>query len=333
MKASKSATLNQRIRSDLESRILSGEWAPGFRIPYEHELMEQYGCSRMTVNKVLTALAESGMIERRRRAGSFVARQPPHLEQVALEIPDIAMEVGSRGHLYGYRLLQRELRLAESSNAGEVELAGQQQLLAMRCLHLADGRPLALEHRLISPVGVPEVLEVDFSTTAPGSWLLQNVSWTRAQHRISAWGADTASAQLLDVKPGTACLVIERLTWRGEQPITRVRQVFLGMPGTWWRASRRARDRFHPRMAWINGSGTAVVLNSVDACVRCVSSLHEEQGPHPGSGGGRLDLLQDSGSHHVFVHPHRSHIITVPHPQKDLGKGLVLALRKLAGLT
>lgn len=155
MKASKSATLNQRIRSDLESRILSGEWAPGFRIPYEHELMEQYGCSRMTVNKVLTALAESGMIERRRRAGSFVARQPPHLEQVALEIPDIAMEVGSRGHQYAYRLLQRELRLADAGNAGEVELAGSEKLLAMRCLHLADGRPLALEHRLISPVGCP----------------------------------------------------------------------------------------------------------------------------------------------------------------------------------
>jgi GntR family histidine utilization transcriptional repressor len=182
----------------------------------------------MTVNKVLTALAESGMIERRRRAGSFVARQPPHLEQVALEIPDIAMEVGSRGHQYAYRLLQRDLRLADARNAGEVELAGQENLLAMRCLHLADGRPLALEHRLISPVGVPEVLDVDFNTTAPGSWLLQNVSWTRAQHRISAWGADTATAKLLDVKPGTACLVIERLTWRGEQPITRVRQVFLG---------------------------------------------------------------------------------------------------------
>lgn len=72
------------------------------------------------------------------------------------------------------------------------------------------------------------MLEVDFTTTAPGSWLLQNVSWTRAQHRISAWGADTATARLLDVKPGTACLVIERLTWRGEQPITRVRQMFLG---------------------------------------------------------------------------------------------------------
>lgn len=27
------------------------------------------------------------------------------------------------------------------------------------------------------------------------------------------------------------------------------------------------------------------------------------------------------------------HIITVPHPRKDLDKGLVQALRKLAGLT
>lgn len=228
MNARNATTLNQRIRRDLEHQILSGAWAPGFRIPYEHELMAQYGCSRMTVNKVLTALAESGMIERRRRAGSFVARQSPHLEQVALEIPDIALQVSAMGLRYGYRLLQRELRGPHAHDEGEIALAASAQVLALRCLHLADERPLALEHRLISPVGVPEAGAVDFSRTAPGSWLLQNVSWTRAQHRISAWGADAATAQLLDVKPGTACLVIERHTWRGEQAITRVRQIFLG---------------------------------------------------------------------------------------------------------
>lgn len=228
MKVRRPATLNQRIRSELEGRILSGEWPPGFRIPYEHELMAQFGCSRMTVNKVLTALAESGMIERRRRAGSFVARQSPHLEQVALEIPDIAVQVGSLGRAYGYRLLRRELRGARLDDAGEQALAGGAPLLAMTCLHLADDRPLALEHRLISPLGVPEVVDVDFRMTAPGSWLLQNVSWTRAEHRISAWGADAATARRLDARTGTACLVIERHTWRGEQPITRVRQIFRG---------------------------------------------------------------------------------------------------------
>ena len=224
----KGPSLNQRIRADIEGRILSGAWAPGFRIPYEHELMAQYGCSRMTVNKVLTALAESGMIERRRRAGSFVARQSPHLEQVALEIPDIALAVGGRGHAYGFRLLERAHRKARSEVAEEVRLVGKGKLLAMRCLHLADGKPLALERRLINPEAVPETLDVDFSQHAPGSWLLQNVSWTRGQHRISAVAATADEAALLQVPVGSACLVIDRQTWLGEHPITWVRQMFLG---------------------------------------------------------------------------------------------------------
>jgi len=38
------------------------------------------------------------------------------------------------------------------------------------------------------------------------------------------------------------------------------------------------------------------------------------------------------GSHHVFKHPTKPGHITVPHPKKDLGKGLVGAIRKQAGI-
>jgi predicted RNA binding protein YcfA (HicA-like mRNA interferase family) len=38
------------------------------------------------------------------------------------------------------------------------------------------------------------------------------------------------------------------------------------------------------------------------------------------------------GSHHVFKHPDRPGHVVVPHPKKDLGKGLVAAIRKQAGL-
>lgn len=38
------------------------------------------------------------------------------------------------------------------------------------------------------------------------------------------------------------------------------------------------------------------------------------------------------GSHHVFKHSERSGHIVVPHPKKDLGPGLVAAIRKQAGL-
>lgn len=38
------------------------------------------------------------------------------------------------------------------------------------------------------------------------------------------------------------------------------------------------------------------------------------------------------GSHHVFKHPVRAGHIVVPHPKKDLGTGLVKAIRRQAGL-
>lgn len=227
MKPDANLPLNQRIRADIEARILSGEWPPGHRIPFEHELMVQYGCSRMTVNKVLSLLADAGMIERRRRLGSFVARPHPHIESVALKIPDIPMDVAARGYRYGYRRLSRRLRAAERGTH-EVELASGGRLLSLECLHLADERPFALERRLVSTVAAPQVLDQEFADTAPGSWLLQNVPWTRAQHRISAIGADADLATMLEAAPGTPCLMIERRTWRGDVPVTWVRQFFLG---------------------------------------------------------------------------------------------------------
>ncbi len=46
--------------------------------------------------------------------------------------------------------------------------------------------------------------------------------------------------------------------------------------------------------------------------------------------GWTLDRVR--GSHHVFKHPTNPNIITVPHPKKELGAGLVNNLLKLAGL-
>jgi predicted RNA binding protein YcfA (HicA-like mRNA interferase family) len=40
-----------------------------------------------------------------------------------------------------------------------------------------------------------------------------------------------------------------------------------------------------------------------------------------------------AGSHHIFKHPTRPGHLTVPHPKKDLGKGLIKQIRKAAGLS
>ena len=38
------------------------------------------------------------------------------------------------------------------------------------------------------------------------------------------------------------------------------------------------------------------------------------------------------GSHHVFEHSAKAGLVVVPHPKKDLGPGLVAAIRKQAGI-
>nr|WP_231290082.1 type II toxin-antitoxin system HicA family toxin [Komagataeibacter europaeus] len=38
------------------------------------------------------------------------------------------------------------------------------------------------------------------------------------------------------------------------------------------------------------------------------------------------------GSYSVFKHPSRPGIVVVPHPRRDLGTGLVAAIRKQAGI-
>nr|WP_283105096.1 type II toxin-antitoxin system HicA family toxin [Shewanella dokdonensis] len=43
-------------------------------------------------------------------------------------------------------------------------------------------------------------------------------------------------------------------------------------------------------------------------------------------------LVSVRGSHHKFRHPDYEDPVVVPHPKKDLGKGLVQKLKRQAGL-
>ena len=219
------APLHQKIRDHIEARIMAGALQPGDRIPFEHQLMARYGCSRMTVSKALTGLAAAGLIKRQRRAGSFVAQ--PKIHMAALTIPDIREEVVSRGFEYGLRLVTRRVLGAARVSQEKMPLAGNGKVLSLRCIHLADQRPFALEDRLINLSAVPAAQHTDFQQTPPGSWLLQHVPWTEAEHRIGAVNAGEFAEQL-SVDRGTACLYLERKTWRGRESVTYLRSVFAG---------------------------------------------------------------------------------------------------------
>jgi len=219
-------TLDWRIRADLEGRIRSGEWRPGHRIPTEHELMARYACSRMTVSKAITALVRAGLVERRKKAGSFVAR--PRTQTAVVKIPDIPALIRARGESYRFQLLTRRLRMLDPNDPGESQLESDRKVLEVSGVHFAANAAFALEVRVLNLDAVPEAATVEFDVTPPGTWLLQHIPWTEARHRIVAINADAQIARSLEIKRGTACLLVERHTSQLGDWITFARLVFPG---------------------------------------------------------------------------------------------------------
>jgi GntR family histidine utilization transcriptional repressor len=216
-------SIEAHIRGVIEDRIMSGAWHPGDRVPAEHELMVEFGCSRMTVNRALSALAEAGFVERRRRAGTVVAR--PKRQMAAIAIPDIEAQVTAAGTRYRLELLASET-IAGASTPAEAALAQARSVLAVTCRHWGAG-VFALEERWINLDAVPQAATVDFTHVAPGRWLLDHVPWTEGDYRITAIAAGKR-ASLLETDAVAPCLSFERWTSRGGATLTYVRQIFPG---------------------------------------------------------------------------------------------------------
>ena len=218
-------SLHDRIRQDIETNVMSGTWSPGHRIPYEHELMKEYDCSRMTINKALGTLVERGMIERRKRAGSFVSA--PKFHRASFDLPDLRAQISSEGKKYEFDLTERIVREASASDRSHLDIAAG-DVLALKCTHFVDGKPYSLEDRIINLRLAPEARHAAFDREPPNSWLFNHVPWSDARHRISAMNADPNTAYALGIRQDGACIVVERWTWRSEEKITYVRIVHPG---------------------------------------------------------------------------------------------------------
>ncbi len=219
---------HDRITADIRHRIVSGDWPPGHQLPVETVMAQSHGVSRMTMNKALTRLAREGYLIRRKKLGTFVAQ--PRAQSASMEIADIEAEVGQMGQDYRFALLLRavrELDAVEADDIGSGAKAGQ-VALSLRGLHSADGQPFCHETRLVNPAQAPGVLDQDFAATPPGSWLLRQLPWSEASHRIRALNADAGLARALALNDGDACLEIVRRTRTAEGWVTWARLVYPG---------------------------------------------------------------------------------------------------------
>lgn len=211
------------IKADILRKITQGDWKPGGLIPTELDLAEQYGSARATVNRAMRELADEGLVERKRKAGTRVRMAP--IRQARFDIPIVRKEIEEQGQLYRYALVQREAQIAPDWLRARMGLKPAGQALHLVCLHFADGSPYQYEDRWINLTVLPEALDADFAAVGPNEWLVATVPFSNAEISFSATAADPGVAEHLGCSPGDPLMQLERSTWWEGGAVTYVRLV------------------------------------------------------------------------------------------------------------
>ena len=216
-----SLALYEQVKEHIVRKIQDGSWPAGHRLPSEHELVVQFGISRMTVNRALRELVTQARVVRVAGVGSFVAENKP--QSTLLQIANIASEIRARGHDYGYQLITAERMTSPADVTAWLDLRSGESVFHSVCLHLENGVPVQLEDRYVNPRVVPDYLDLNLSNLQPSEYLVRNVPFDQIEHLVDAVLPTAEQAVRLAMPAVEPCLLLTRRTWTRTVPVTLVR--------------------------------------------------------------------------------------------------------------
>jgi len=217
----------EQVKAWVKQHIGSGQWKPGDPVPSEAALMQQFGISRMTVNRALRELAAEGLVTRVQGSGTRVAQL--HRISSRLTIRDIHDEVVERGHVHTTRVIRADREKAGAEVAISLGLRAGASVFHTMLIHMENGVPIQYEDRYVNPAAAPHYLETDFTQTSPTLHLLQNAPLTEASYSIEACLPTAQEAKALAIRRAEPCLVMMRRTVSGAHVASVARLIY---PGT-----------------------------------------------------------------------------------------------------
>ena len=165
-------------------------------------------------------LAEEGILDRRRKAGTRVAANP--VRRARLDIALIRDEIEARGLAFRHAVLSRETALPPPAVRARMGTAAEVALLHLRTLYTAGGAPYVYEDRWINPAVVPAVAGESFAAISPNEWLVREVPFEAGDFTFSAITSTPAEAAVLACATGIGLFVLDRTTRRAGRIITRL---------------------------------------------------------------------------------------------------------------
>lgn len=201
----------EQVDEILHERIREGIYPAGSRMPSESELSEELGVSRATVRTVLAKLAINGLIIRKQGDGTYVNARVREANAHSGNLWDLVQLIESNGFEPSIQSLAIEKRSATEKEAMVLALEPGEDLLYMRRLFLANGKPVILANNVMPLALLREPWE-----TIDGTLHIRDILQLYCRQKIGFAITDIRSAtldsgacDLLGVEQGRAVLELQ----------------------------------------------------------------------------------------------------------------------------
>jgi DNA-binding GntR family transcriptional regulator len=204
-------SLRHQLAQELRDRIVSGELAPGDKLPSEPELAHDRAVSRSSVRAAITLLEEEGLVRRRHGSGTYVTHRPTLLNDLSRNF-GVSSLIAATGLNPGTAEETCALVAAPPSVADALEVDVGTPVTCLQRVRTADGRRVAdttdwcrREH--LSPDELREIGDGSvYSALADRGLGVHHGIAT-----LTPGNADAEIAQRLDVARGALLLTIEQV--------------------------------------------------------------------------------------------------------------------------
>ncbi|MEO0382131.1 MAG: GntR family transcriptional regulator [Pseudomonadota bacterium] len=180
-------------------------------LPSERTLSSKLGVSRVTVRRALDELAADGLLVRRQGARTVMAER---MEKALSTLTGFSDELRARGQEPGQRWLARQTVLPSPAEAMALDLPGNEAIVRLVRVRLADDQPIAIERAAVPQSLLPSGELVEDSLYDALKRL--DAQPVRGVQRIRAGIMTRADAELLDSSSGSPLLIVERRCFLGD---------------------------------------------------------------------------------------------------------------------
>jgi len=211
-----SIPLYSQVENWMRSRIITGEWPPGYKLPPEVELAEKLNISRGTLRQAISNLVSEKMIEQSQGKGTFVGKSI--FEQSwAYKLVSTYEELNWQGIRFETKVLNQCVKeISETRILRKLKIDQKKaEVVYLKRLRLIDDTPVVIHETFFPVDGFRKLLDVDFTQKGMTETLENElkIDLHYADHTITAIYTEKEISDLLDLTYGKPIIYNEHVLY------------------------------------------------------------------------------------------------------------------------